>query len=57
LKPENLLLASKENDLDIRIADFGLARVVGSNTLIQSVVGSPNYVAPEGLCGNGWINK
>mmetsp|Transcript_3864 Transcript_3864/g.9453 ORF Transcript_3864/g.9453 Transcript_3864/m.9453 type:complete len:549 (-) Transcript_3864:106-1752(-) len=54
LKPENLLLASKDNDLDIRIADFGLARVVGSNTLIQSVVGSPNYVAPEVLQGKGY---
>ena len=25
LKPENLILASKKDDIDIRIADFGLA--------------------------------
>jgi calcium/calmodulin-dependent protein kinase I len=53
LKPENLLLFS-DDDLDIRICDFGLAKVVGSNTLIQTVVGSPNYVAPEVLQGMGY---
>ena len=28
LKPENLILAAKNNDYDIRIADFGLASFV-----------------------------
>ena len=54
LKPENLLLYKENDDLDIRICDFGLAKVVGSNTLIQTVVGSPNYVAPEVLQGMGY---
>jgi calcium/calmodulin-dependent protein kinase I len=54
LKPENLLLFAADNDLDIRVCDFGLARIVGNNTLIQTVVGSPNYVAPEVLQGMGY---
>ena len=28
LKPENLLLKSKDNDIDIVIADFGLAHIM-----------------------------
>lgn len=30
LKPENLILAEKDNDYNIRIADFGLATFVSS---------------------------
>ena len=28
LKPENLILAHKDNDFDLRIADFGLASYI-----------------------------
>lgn len=28
LKPENLILKSKENDYDVKIADFGLASFI-----------------------------
>ena len=28
LKPENLILSSKDNDFDLKIADFGLASFI-----------------------------
>lgn len=46
IKAENLILASTDNDCDIKIADFGLATVVGEN-LIFKKCGTPGYVAPE----------
>jgi Protein kinase domain len=50
----DLLLATVDDDFDIRIADFGLSKIIGSTTLIQSLAGSPNYVAPEVLDGLGY---
>lgn len=46
LKPENLLLTSKEDDANIKIADFGFAvEVNGLN--ISAQCGTPGYIAPE----------
>lgn len=51
LKPENLLLMSKTDDKNIKIADFGFAkRVTGSKCLLTQC-GTPVYVAPEVLLG------
>ena len=47
LKPENILLNSEDNDTDIKIADFGLAKVLEGNNITRTACGSPNYVAPE----------
>lgn len=51
LKPENLLLMSKGNDSDIKIADFGFARRVTSEACLSTKCGTPYYVAPEVLSG------
>ena len=48
LKPENILLAKAGED-KIKISDFGLSRIVGEQSLIQSMVGTPQYLAPEVL--------
>lgn len=45
IKPENILISK---DGDIRIIDFGLARVFNSDKF-NDVVGTPYYVAPEVL--------
>lgn len=43
LKPENIIL---RGDMLPKIADFGLARIVGTN-VCQTAVGTPQYMAPE----------
>mmetsp|Transcript_20843 Transcript_20843/g.32156 ORF Transcript_20843/g.32156 Transcript_20843/m.32156 type:complete len:268 (-) Transcript_20843:1852-2655(-) len=54
LKPENLILSSKTNDHDLRIADFGLASFIKPNELLKLRCGSPGYVAPELLEESGY---
>ena len=51
LKPENLLLVSKTNDKNIKIADFGFAKKVTGPRCLQTQCGTPGYVAPEILHG------
>ena len=50
IKPENLLLSSKELGIaSLKIADFGLARLLQENSLASTTCGTPGYVAPEVL--------
>jgi len=51
LKPENLLLVSKVDDKNIKIADFGFAKKVSSSKCLLTQCGTPGYVAPEILHG------
>jgi len=45
LKPENILLKDEDNDVDIKIADFGFAKNKVMD--LATVCGSPDYLAPE----------
>ncbi|KAL8731764.1 MAG: hypothetical protein Q9166_003211 [cf. Caloplaca sp. 2 TL-2023] len=45
IKPENILLADKE--LSIKLADFGLAKIIGEESFTTTLCGTPSYVAPE----------
>lgn len=47
LKPENLVFASDAEDAEVKITDFGLAMVMDWPDVHKTVVGTPNYVAPE----------
>jgi len=53
LKPENFLFATKEKGADLKLIDFGLANKFGSkfDTRMNTVVGTPYYIAPEVLTG------
>lgn len=46
LKPENLLLAEKNDDSNIKLADFGFA-IYAEGLTITSQCGTPGYIAPE----------
>ena len=48
LKPENLLL---DNDLNVKIADFGLSNIMTDGNFLKTSCGSPNYAAPEVISG------
>jgi serine/threonine protein kinase len=47
LKPENLLLVADDDDSDIKIADFGLAKRLTDLKPNEPPCGTPAYVAPE----------
>jgi serine/threonine protein kinase len=53
LKPDNLLLHREGGELDIRLTDFGIARVLNTPSLTtpNAVVGTPHYMAPEAFTG------
>jgi len=54
LKPENLLLREPNNIIDIKIADFGLSKIVSQKVMMQTACGTPGYVAPEVLKAQGY---
>ncbi|KAK0448648.1 kinase-like domain-containing protein [Armillaria borealis] len=46
LKPENVLM-TKDDPPIVKVADFGLAKVVDSLTMLRTMCGTPSYLAPE----------
>merc|ERR1712000_656975 len=54
LKPTNLLLKDDEDLTNVKIADFGLSKIMGDNTMMQTACGTPIYVAPEVLSGEAY---
>ena len=50
LKPENILLRDKEG-FCVKLADFGLGRIIDEGVAMSTMCGTPSYVAPEVLLG------
>eukprot|EP01035_Chromulina_nebulosa_P019090 gene19090-24918_t len=48
LKPENLLLTSKGPNAEVKLIDFGLAKIADEN-VAKSFLGTKGYLAPEML--------
>ena len=49
IKPENILLTNNTENYDIKLADFGLAMILGPNEKSTQPFGTVSYVAPEVL--------
>ncbi|XP_076145017.1 protein kinase D4 isoform X1 [Alosa pseudoharengus] len=54
LKPENVLLASPDPFPQVKLCDFGFARIIGEKSFRRSVVGTPAYLAPEVISSSGY---
>lgn len=73
IKPENILLNIRrrqspderqlgpwdedEIDIQVKIADFGLAKFTGEMQFTNTLCGTPSYVAPEVLVKKGYTSK
>ncbi|XP_046680767.1 serine/threonine-protein kinase Chk2-like [Homalodisca vitripennis] len=56
LKPENVLLMSKNqkcNERLVKVSDFGLSKLIDTNTDLKTMCGTPVYTAPEILMTQG----
>lgn len=51
LKPENVLLVEKHQFPQIKLCDFGFAKIIEENSFRSSLVGTPAYLAPEVVKG------
>lgn len=51
LKPENLLYENNGDDARLKIADFGLSKIMEKEVMMNTVCGTPGYCAPEILKG------
>jgi len=55
LKPENLLLSDPSDQAEVKVADFGLAKILGAEgQMMATTCGTPGYVAPEVLKNKGY---
>ncbi|ORY94682.1 kinase-like domain-containing protein [Syncephalastrum racemosum] len=54
MKPENLLFRSADSDADLAICDFGIAKESDEASALDTICGSPLYVAPEVLLRRGY---
>ncbi|HMG55959.1 MAG TPA: HEAT repeat domain-containing protein [Kofleriaceae bacterium] len=63
LKPDNLWLRQVEGRVQVKLLDFGIAKLVGSEgpqdhlTRTGSVIGTPHYMSPEQINGSRAIDQ
>jgi len=57
LKPENILVNTSSGTPVIKVADFGLSKLVSPNDSLKLACGTLAYVAPEVLQGTGYNQK
>ena len=52
LKPENQMVTSKKDEIEIKLIDYGTANYVKKGKKLKTRIGSPYYIAPEVLKGS-----
>jgi calcium-dependent protein kinase len=52
LKPENLVYDSKKKEANLKVIDFGTARIIKPDQKLHETYGTAYYMAPEVLAGN-----
>jgi Ca2+-binding EF-hand superfamily protein len=57
IKPQNIMLVDESKISKIKIVDFGLSKVVGSNEKANEFLGTINFSAPEVVRKIGYNNK
>jgi calcium-dependent protein kinase len=57
IKPDNFLFKSFEPDYSIRLTDFGLSKKFVYGSKLNSILGTPMYVAPEIIEKTGYSEK
>lgn len=53
IKPDNILLATEDEETLLKVTDFGLSKFVKKNSIMKTLCGTPQYVAPEILTTRG----
>jgi serine/threonine protein kinase len=60
LKPQNIFVVNLEGQRRVKLLDFGIAKVVSGQgpdlTTTSAAVGTPTYMAPEQIAGNGQLD-
>lgn len=51
IKPENIILKDTSENADVKIGDFGLAKIIGPTETCTETYGTLAYIAPEVLMG------
>ena len=47
LKPDNIMISHKGSDINVKIVDFGLSKIVSSEETLKEGFGTLYYAAPE----------
>ncbi|XP_069671150.1 ovarian-specific serine/threonine-protein kinase Lok-like [Periplaneta americana] len=47
LKPHNILLSSKNSETLIKLADFGISKILKPGAVMATRIGTPQFLAPE----------
>ncbi|XP_055642459.1 ovarian-specific serine/threonine-protein kinase Lok isoform X2 [Toxorhynchites rutilus septentrionalis] len=53
LKPDNILLEDDRPETLLKVSDFGLSKFVNKGSILRTLCGTPQYVAPEILIKSG----
>jgi hypothetical protein len=59
LKPDNIMIVEEDGQLTVKVLDFGIARLVGGESLTMTGegFGTPSYMSPERLAGTPDIDQ